>query len=85
MVYKTIQRFNLRGTCKTASKTGCPTKMNERDRWELSRIITRHHRLTVAQVTDTLTTQLSTITVQQEIHQIGKQSRIAPKKPYLRP
>ncbi|MBW0534351.1 hypothetical protein O181_074066 [Austropuccinia psidii MF-1] len=59
--------------------------MNERDRRELSRIITRHCRLTVAQVTDMLTTQVSTRTVQQEIHQLGKQSRIAPKKPYLRP
>ncbi|MBW0482917.1 hypothetical protein O181_022632 [Austropuccinia psidii MF-1] len=67
-VYKTIQRFNLRGTCKTASKTGCPTKMNEHDRWELSRIITQHHCLTVAQVADMLTTQVSTRTVQQEIH-----------------
>ncbi|MBW0574947.1 hypothetical protein O181_114662 [Austropuccinia psidii MF-1] len=67
------------------STTGRPTKMNKRDLRELSRIITRHRRLTVAQVTNTLTTQVSTRTIQQEIHQLGKQSRIAPKKPYLRP
>ncbi|MBW0469348.1 hypothetical protein O181_009063 [Austropuccinia psidii MF-1] len=81
MVYKIIQRFNLQGTCKTASKTGRPTKMNECDCRELSRIITHHRCLTVAQVTNMLTTQFSTRTVQQEIHQLGKQSRIAPKKP----
>ncbi|MBW0486510.1 hypothetical protein O181_026225 [Austropuccinia psidii MF-1] len=84
MVYKTIQQFNLCGTCKTASKTGCPTKMNECDCRELSRIITCHCHLTVSQVTNTLTAQVSTRTVQQEIHQLGKQSRITPKKPYLR-
>ncbi|MBW0564271.1 hypothetical protein O181_103986 [Austropuccinia psidii MF-1] len=63
-VYKTIQRFNLQGTFKTASKTGLPTKMNECDCRELSRVITRHCRLTVAQVTNMLTTQVSTRTVQ---------------------
>ncbi|MBW0549197.1 hypothetical protein O181_088912 [Austropuccinia psidii MF-1] len=67
------------------STTGRPTKMNERDFRELSRIITCHCCLTFAQVTNTLTTQVSTRTVQQEIHQLGKQSRISPKKPYLRP
>ncbi|MBW0504412.1 hypothetical protein O181_044127 [Austropuccinia psidii MF-1] len=40
--------------------------------------------LTVAQVTNMLTTQVSTRTIQQEIHKLGKQSRISPKKPYLR-
>ncbi|MBW0591611.1 hypothetical protein O181_131326 [Austropuccinia psidii MF-1] len=58
--------------------------MNERDHRELSRIITCHRRLTVAQVTNMLTTQVSTRTIQQEIHQLGKKSRITPKKPYLR-
>ncbi|MBW0588402.1 hypothetical protein O181_128117 [Austropuccinia psidii MF-1] len=29
--------------------------------------------------------ELSTQTIQHELHKLGKQSRIAPKKPYLRP
>ncbi|MBW0484701.1 hypothetical protein O181_024416 [Austropuccinia psidii MF-1] len=72
MVYKNIKPFNLQGTCKMDSKTGYPTKMNKCDHWELSRIITGRHCLTVAQVADMLTAQVSTRTIQQEIHQLGK-------------
>ncbi|MBW0534834.1 hypothetical protein O181_074549 [Austropuccinia psidii MF-1] len=55
--------------------------MTERDGQELSRIITCGHQLMVAQVTHTVSTQ----TIQQEIHKLGKHSRIAPRKPYLHP
>ncbi|MBW0591080.1 hypothetical protein O181_130795 [Austropuccinia psidii MF-1] len=59
--------------------------MTEWDHQELSRIITRGRQLTVAQVTDLMTHTVSTQTIQQEIHKLGKHSRIAPRKPYLRP
>ncbi|MBW0560300.1 hypothetical protein O181_100015 [Austropuccinia psidii MF-1] len=59
--------------------------MTEQDRQELYHIITRGRRSTVAQVTDLMTHQVSTCTIQREIHKLGKGSRIAPKKPYLRP
>ncbi|MBW0466154.1 hypothetical protein O181_005869 [Austropuccinia psidii MF-1] len=42
-------------------------------------------RLTVAQVIDLLTHQVSTQTIQNKIHKLGKQSCISPKKPYLQP
>ncbi|MBW0555389.1 hypothetical protein O181_095104, partial [Austropuccinia psidii MF-1] len=66
-------------------ETGQPTKLNERDWRQLSRIITRCQRLTVSQVASLMTSLVSTQTIQREIHKLGKHSRIALKKPYLRP
>ncbi|MBW0519451.1 hypothetical protein O181_059166 [Austropuccinia psidii MF-1] len=39
----------------------------------------------MAQVTNLMTKVVSTQTIQREIHKLCKHSRIAPKKPYLRP
>ncbi|MBW0462974.1 hypothetical protein O181_002689 [Austropuccinia psidii MF-1] len=39
----------------------------------------------LAQVTSLMTSPVSNRTIQREIHKLGKYSRIAPKKPYLRP
>ncbi|MBW0583134.1 hypothetical protein O181_122849 [Austropuccinia psidii MF-1] len=85
MVYDKIKKYECFGTVQTEKKTGRPPIMNAQDRRELNHIITRGCRLTVAQVTDLLTHQVFTWTIQHEIHELGKQSRIAPKKPYLRP
>ncbi|MBW0578692.1 hypothetical protein O181_118407 [Austropuccinia psidii MF-1] len=59
--------------------------MTKRDRRKLSQIITRGRRLTVAQVTDLMTHMVSTQIIQQEIHKLEEHSRIAPRRPYLRP
>ncbi|MBW0578286.1 hypothetical protein O181_118001, partial [Austropuccinia psidii MF-1] len=48
-VYKTFQKYQNIGTVTTQKKTGRPTKLNEHDRRQLSWIITRCRRLTVAQ------------------------------------
>ncbi|MBW0569912.1 hypothetical protein O181_109627 [Austropuccinia psidii MF-1] len=79
-VYDMVAKFQLIGTVRTQKKTGRPPIMTDRDRRELDRIITQGRRLMVAQVTD-----LMTRTIQRKIHKLGKHSRIAPKKPYLRP
>ncbi|MBW0530837.1 hypothetical protein O181_070552 [Austropuccinia psidii MF-1] len=84
-VYNTFQKYEQIGTVTTQQKSGRPTKLTERDRRQLSRIITRCRRLTVAQVTSLMTSHVSNRTIQREIHKLGKHSRIAPKKPYLRP
>ncbi|MBW0526810.1 hypothetical protein O181_066525 [Austropuccinia psidii MF-1] len=57
--------------------------MTERDQRELNRIITQGCRLMVAQVTDLMTHQVLTHTIQRKIHKLGKRLCIAPKKPYL--
>ncbi|MBW0581059.1 hypothetical protein O181_120774 [Austropuccinia psidii MF-1] len=59
--------------------------MKEQDQRELDCIITRGRCLMVPQVTDLMTHQVLTRTIQCEIQKLGKQSCIAPKKPYLRP
>ncbi|MBW0592528.1 hypothetical protein O181_132243 [Austropuccinia psidii MF-1] len=80
-VYNTIKKYQRIRTVRTQKKKGRPTIMTERDRRELSQIITRGRRLTVAQVTNLMTHMVSTRT----IHKLGKHSCIAPKKPYLQP
>ncbi|MBW0520982.1 hypothetical protein O181_060697 [Austropuccinia psidii MF-1] len=82
-VYDTMKKYKRFGTVQTEKKTGRPPIMTAQDRRELNRIITRGCHLTVAQVTDLLTHHVSTWTIQREIHKLGKQSRIAHKKPYL--
>ncbi|MBW0586646.1 hypothetical protein O181_126361 [Austropuccinia psidii MF-1] len=84
MVYETMKKYKHFGTVQTEKKTRHPPITTTQDRQELDRIITRGRCLTVAQVTDLLTHQVSTRTIQHKIHKLGKQSRIAPQKPYLR-
>ncbi|MBW0511915.1 hypothetical protein O181_051630 [Austropuccinia psidii MF-1] len=82
-VYNTMKKYKRFGTIQTEKKTGRPPIMTAQDRRELDRIITQGHRLTFTQVTDLLTHQVSTRTIQPKIHKLGKQSCIAPKKHYL--
>ncbi|MBW0517573.1 hypothetical protein O181_057288 [Austropuccinia psidii MF-1] len=46
-VYNTFQKYEQIGTVTTQRKSGQPTKLTERDRQQLSRIITRCRRLTL--------------------------------------
>ncbi|MBW0593043.1 hypothetical protein O181_132758 [Austropuccinia psidii MF-1] len=69
-VYNTIEKYQRIGTVRTQKKKGRRTIMTEQDRQELSRIITRGCRLTVAQVTDLMTHTVSTQTIHREIHKL---------------
>ncbi|MBW0563163.1 hypothetical protein O181_102878 [Austropuccinia psidii MF-1] len=84
-IYDTVSKYQEIGTVQTQQKTGRPTILKDCDRRQLSQIITCCHRLTVAQVTKLMTENVSTRTIQREIHKLGKASTIAPRKPYLRP
>ncbi|MBW0521889.1 hypothetical protein O181_061604, partial [Austropuccinia psidii MF-1] len=84
-VYNMFQKYKQIGTITTQQKSGRPTKLTEHDWRQLSRIVTRCRRLTVAQVTSLMTSHISNRTIQRNIHKLGKYSQIAPKKPYLRP
>ncbi|MBW0465033.1 hypothetical protein O181_004748 [Austropuccinia psidii MF-1] len=82
-IYDTVTKYQQIGTVQTQQKTGRPTILKDCDQHQLSQIITHCRRLTVAQVTNLMTEIVSTRTIQQEIHKLGKASRIAPRKPYL--
>ncbi|MBW0486258.1 hypothetical protein O181_025973 [Austropuccinia psidii MF-1] len=84
MVYNTMKKYKHFGTVQTKKKTARPLIMITQERRELDCIITQGRHLTVAQVTDLLIKQVPTWKIQHEIHKLGKQSCIAPKKPYLR-
>ncbi|MBW0492839.1 hypothetical protein O181_032554 [Austropuccinia psidii MF-1] len=80
-IYDTVSKYQEIGTVKTQQKTGQPTILKDCDRCQLSRIITRCRCLMVAQVTNLMTENVSTRTIQREIHKLGKASRIAPRNP----
>ncbi|MBW0498431.1 hypothetical protein O181_038146 [Austropuccinia psidii MF-1] len=82
-VYNTFQKYKQIGTVTTQQKSGQPTKLTEHDGQQISRIITRCRRLTLAQVRSLMTLHVSNRTIQREIHKLGKHSQITPKKPYL--
>ncbi|MBW0533192.1 hypothetical protein O181_072907 [Austropuccinia psidii MF-1] len=84
-IYNTVSKYQQIGTVQTQQKTGWPTILKDCDRRQLSQIITHCHHLTVAQATNLMTEKVATRTIQQEIHKLGKASRIAPRKPYLQP
>ncbi|MBW0570945.1 hypothetical protein O181_110660 [Austropuccinia psidii MF-1] len=83
IVYDTMKKYESFGTVQTEKKTGPPPIMTTQDHQELDHIITQGCCLTVAQVTELLTHQVSTRTIRCSIHKLGKKSHIAPKKPYL--
>ncbi|MBW0586191.1 hypothetical protein O181_125906, partial [Austropuccinia psidii MF-1] len=69
-IYNTVFKYQQIGTVKTQRKNGRPTILKDCDQCQLSRIITRCHCLTVSQVTNLMTENVSTRTIQQEIHKL---------------
>ncbi|MBW0546331.1 hypothetical protein O181_086046 [Austropuccinia psidii MF-1] len=84
-IYNKVSKYQQIGTVKTQRKTGQPRILKDCDQRQLSQIITRFRCLTVSKVTNLITESVSTRAIQQEIHKLGKASRIAPRKPYLQP
>ncbi|MBW0528780.1 hypothetical protein O181_068495 [Austropuccinia psidii MF-1] len=71
-VYETMKKYKHFGTVQTEKKTRNPPITTAQDRQELDRIIAQGRCLTVAQVTDLLTHQVSTWTIQHKTHKLGQ-------------
>ncbi|MBW0504970.1 hypothetical protein O181_044685, partial [Austropuccinia psidii MF-1] len=69
-IYDTFSKYQQIGTVQTKPKTGRPTILKDCVGRQLSGIITRCRRLTVAQVTNLMTENVSTRTIQREIHKL---------------
>ncbi|MBW0579110.1 hypothetical protein O181_118825 [Austropuccinia psidii MF-1] len=84
-VHDTVRRFWERGHLDNLPIPGRPCKLNERDLRELARVIQQDRRETLVSITNMLTVNVSINTVRKAIHDVGKRSCIAIKKPYLSP
>ncbi|KAI7940673.1 hypothetical protein MJO28_012958 [Puccinia striiformis f. sp. tritici] len=71
------------GTVETAKKSGRPRLNDDRDLRQLRHFVENHQKLTLAEVTDSMTTHVSSSTIQRRIHKMGYNNRIAVKKPFI--
>ncbi|MBW0504996.1 hypothetical protein O181_044711 [Austropuccinia psidii MF-1] len=84
MVYGTIQQFRERGTYATQLKSGQPKILNKKDCQGLDRFISENRRANLCEIKEAIGKEVSPCTISKAIHDLGKRSCIAPKKPYLR-
>ncbi|MBW0578639.1 hypothetical protein O181_118354 [Austropuccinia psidii MF-1] len=84
MVHDTIRRYRENGSCADRPKTGRPPLLNDADRQNLDTFITHNRRANLNEISRSIPNNDSNRTISKAIHDLGKQSCIAPKKPYLR-
>ncbi|KAA1114144.1 hypothetical protein PGTUg99_024434 [Puccinia graminis f. sp. tritici] len=58
-----VSRARTRGTVETAEKSGRPRLSSERDLMQLQRSLASHPKLTLAEVTNTMATPVSSSTI----------------------
>ncbi|KAI7944391.1 hypothetical protein MJO28_010086 [Puccinia striiformis f. sp. tritici] len=78
-----VSRSRTRGTVETAKKSGRPRLNDDRDLRQLRHFVENHQKLTLAEVTDSMTTHVSSSTIRRRIHEMGYNNRIAVKKPFI--
>ncbi|MBW0516264.1 hypothetical protein O181_055979, partial [Austropuccinia psidii MF-1] len=83
-VHDTIRRFREHGTCADRPKTGRPPLLNQADRHNLDEFITHNQRANLNEISQAIPNNVSNRTISKAIHDLGKRSCIAHKKPYLR-
>ncbi|MBW0525482.1 hypothetical protein O181_065197 [Austropuccinia psidii MF-1] len=85
-VHDTIRKHQERGHLKSLPIPGRPRKLNDRDIRQLARVVQQNRRKNLAEIKNLITVDVSINTLQIAIHKdLGKQSCIAVKKPYLSP
>ncbi|MBW0590774.1 hypothetical protein O181_130489 [Austropuccinia psidii MF-1] len=82
-IHDTIKKYEERQTFKTLPIPGRPQKLNDRDKCQLLRAVNQHPCKKLANIKEMITAEVSIGTVCQSIHELGKCSCIAVKKPYL--
>jgi transposase len=82
-VYTVISKFKNTGTIASENHAGRPRKFTKRDEQYLKQILKKNRRATVSEITELLPTEVSSRTVQREIHNLGMRACVAVKKPAL--
>ena len=78
-----VAREATRGTVATAARSGRPCKATERDLRHLQTVLQANPRMKIAEATDQLPTAVSTRTTRRRAHDLGFNSRVAVKKPFV--
>src|ERR1700692_3864624 len=85
---RTIQRIIKRqkedGTIERKKTPGAPKKTTERDLRTLVRIVRDDRRATLQDITNRMPTKVHPNTIRTRLHELGLNSRIAKKKPFLK-
>jgi transposase len=78
-----INKKKETGTVTNIPRSGRPTIFTERGLRELKQAALGNRRSSLADITNTITTQASRSTVRRELKDMGFRCRVAPKKPFL--
>lgn len=78
-----LRRFRKRGTVVTPEVAGRPKKLSDRDARSLIREIKMERRSTLADLTNSTSTEVSQRTVRRTLQSCGIHNRVARKNPFL--
>ncbi|MBW0464393.1 hypothetical protein O181_004108 [Austropuccinia psidii MF-1] len=82
-IHDTIKKYKEQKTFKTLPIPARPQKLNDQDKCQLLRVINQHPGKKLANIKEMITAEVSIGMVCKAIHELGKHSCIAVKKPYL--
>jgi transposase len=82
-VYTVLRNFQCRGAVESPKSPGRPKKLSNRDKRSLGRALLKDRRQPLAELTSILPMKVHTCTVRTSLHELGFQSRVAVKKPFL--
>jgi transposase len=82
-IYTLLRRHKLLGTVETPHRPGRPRVMSDRDVRSVTRFAKGNRRATLAEITNSIPTTVSSRTVRKALSEQGLHSRIAVQKPFL--
>ncbi|CAO3564833.1 unnamed protein product [Mortierella alpina] len=82
-VQRTLKKARDVGALENLPRSGRPRIFKERDLRELRRVALKDRHIPLRDITNQLSAKASTQTVRKELHNLGFESRIAAKKPFL--
>ena len=82
-VNRVIKRYKTSGSTENDSRPGRPQKLSECDNRHLVNNIKKNRRSILQDITNEMVSQPSLSTVQRALHEVGLDSRIAAKKPFI--
>ncbi|MBW0565544.1 hypothetical protein O181_105259 [Austropuccinia psidii MF-1] len=83
-VNDTIRWLQENGSCANCPKSGWPPLLNDADQQNLDAFIMQNQQANLNEILCSILSNASIQTLIKAVHDLGKQSCIAPKKPYLR-
>jgi transposase len=82
-ISRILKRFRISGSVLPASRSGRPQNMSDRDRRKLHRDLSSNRRAPLAELCSNVTSSVGMSTLRKELHELGVNSCIAVKKPFL--